>query len=147
MCQAAAGQFRSTTQDTLIAVAFVLCSICSTVFFFNCFLLAYLLKLDIPALFRRSPVKGTYQRRFLRFEQWDRSGCDCRTSFTPPSQRSHPTALPTAPALPAPPAQRAAASPPSWKGSANSPHSYFLSSLAFFLVETAQFWLSLKKKT
>lgn len=103
MCQAAAGQFRSTTQDTLIAVAFVLCSICSTVFFFNCFLLAYLLKLDIPALFRRSPVKGTYQRRFLRFEQWDRSGCDCRTSFTPPSQRSHPTALPTAPALPAPP--------------------------------------------
>lgn len=103
MCQAAAGQFRSTTQDTLIAVAFMLCSICSTVFFFNCFLLAYLLKLEIPALFCRSPGKGTYQRRFLRFEQWDRSGSDCRTSFTLPSQRSHPTALPTAPALPARP--------------------------------------------
>lgn len=67
--QAAAGKFKSTTQNTLIAVAFVLYFIYSTVFLFSCFLLAYLFKLNIPALFPRSSVKGTYQSRFLNFEQ------------------------------------------------------------------------------
>lgn len=88
MHQAAARQFKSMIQNMLIAVNFVICFICSTVFLLNCFLLAYLLKLSIPAPFPRSPVKGLTRLGSLILNNETGPGM-IATSFILPSQQLH----------------------------------------------------------
>lgn len=58
MHQAAAKQFKSTTGNMLIAVHFVICFICSTVFLLNCFLIAYLLNRASQLYFPGHQLKG-----------------------------------------------------------------------------------------
>lgn len=116
-----------------IAVNFRICFSCSPLFLINCFSLDYLFDLSIPALFPRSPFKGTDESRSLNFGQWDRTRYNCRTPFILPSQKLNLMNFLAATSLLEPPhLSRGAASELSWKDWQLGTH-IFYHILLFFL--------------